>query len=55
MEGTSSPEPLEQSVLNALPATRPEKGTTKEISEWQPEVHPVPKITLDGRLMEGTT
>ena len=55
MEGTSSPEPLEQSVLNTLPAARPEEGTTKEISDWQPEAHPVPKITLDGRLMEGTT
>ena len=55
MEGTSSPEPLEQSVLNTLPAAQPEEGTTKEISDWQPEAHPVPKITLDGRLMEGTT
>ena len=55
MEGTSSPEPLEQSVLNTLPAARPEEGTTKEISDWQPEVQPVPKITLDGRLVEGTT
>ena len=55
MEGTSSPEQLEQSVLNTLPAARPEEGTTKEISDWQPEAHPVPKITLDGRLMEGTT
>ena len=55
MEGTSSPEPLEQSVLNTLPAARPEEGATKEISDWQPEAYPVPKITLDGRLMEGTT
>ena len=50
-----SAEPLEQSVHDTLPAARPEEGTTKEISDWQPEAHPVPKITLDGRLMEGTT
>ena len=55
MEGTSSPEPLEQSVLITLPAAQPEEGTTKEISDWQPEAHPVPKIALNGRLMKGTT
>ena len=55
MEGTSRPEPLEQSVLNTLSATRPEEGTTEEISDWQPVAHPVPKITLNNRLMEGTT
>ena len=55
MEGMSSPEPLEQSVLNTLSAARPEEGTTEEISDWEPVAHPVPDFTLDGRLMEGTT
>ena len=41
--------------LNTLPAAQPEEGTTNEISDSQPEAHPVPIITLDGRLMEGTT
>ena len=54
MEGMSSPEPLEQSVLNTLSATRPEEGITEEISDWEPVAHPVPYITLDGRLMEET-
>ena len=53
--GMSSPEPLEQSVLNTLSATRPEDGITEEISDWEPVAHPVPDITVDGRLMEGTT
>ena len=55
MEGMSSPEPLEQSVLNTLFAVRPEEGTTEKISDWEPVAHPVPDITLDGRPMEGTT
>ena len=55
MEGMSSLEPLEQSVLNTLSAARPEEGITEEISDWEPVVHPVPDITLDGRLMDGTT
>ena len=55
MEGMSSPEPLEQSVLNTLSAARPEEGITEEISYWEPVAHPVPDITLRGRLMEGTT
>ena len=42
-------------VLNTLSAAWPEEGTTEEISDWQPVAHPVPKITLDSRLMEGTT
>ena len=46
---------VEQSVLNTLSAARPEEGTTEENSDWQPVAHPVPKITLYGRLMEGTT
>ena len=55
MEGTSSPEPLEQSVRNTLSASQPEEGTTEETSDWHPVAHPFPKITLDGRFMEGTT
>ena len=55
MEGMSSLEPLEQSVLNTLSAARPEEGITEEISDWEPVAHPVAKIILDGRLMEGTT
>ena len=55
MERMSSLEPVEQSVLNTLSATRPEEGITEEISDWKPVAHPVPKITLDGRLMEGAT
>ena len=55
MEGMSSPEPLEQSVLNTLSAARLEEGITEEISYWEPVAHPVPDITLNGRLMEGTT
>ena len=55
MEGTSSPEPLEQSVRNTLSAAQPEEGTTEETSDWHPVAHPFPKITLDGRFMEGTT
>ena len=55
MEGMSSPEPLEQSVLNTLWVTRPGRGITEEISDWEPVAHPVPDATLDGRLMEGTT
>ena len=48
MEGTLSPEPLDQSVLNTLSAAWPEEGTTEEIADWQPVAHPAPKITLDG-------
>ena len=55
MAGMSSPEPLEQSVLNTLWVTQPGRGITEEISDWVPVAHPVPDITLDGRLMEGTT
>ena len=55
MEGMSSLEPLEQSVLNTLSAARPEEGITEEISDWEPAAHPAPDTTLGGRLMEGTT
>ena len=55
MEGMSSLEPLEQSVLNTLSAARPEEGITEELSDREPVVLPVPDITLDGRPMEGTT
>ena len=48
MEGMSSPEPLEQSVLNTLWVTRPGRGITEEISDWEPVAHPVPDATLDG-------
>ena len=51
----SSLEPVEQSVLNTLPVTRLEEGITEEILDWKPVAHPVPKINLDGRLMEGAT
>ena len=55
MEGMSSLEPLEQSVLNTLLVARPGEGITEDISDWEPVAHPVPNTTLDGRLMEGTT
>ena len=55
MVGMSSPEPLEQSVLNTLLVAQPGRGITEEISDWEPVAHPVPDTTLDGRLMEGTT
>ena len=55
MAGMSSPEPLEQSVLNTLLIARPGRGITEEISDWETVAHPVPDTTLDGRLMEGTT
>ena len=55
MEGTSSLEPLEQSVLNTLSAALPEEGITEELSDREPVALPVPDITLDGRPMEGTT
>ena len=55
IEGTSSLEPLEQSVLNTLLVARPVEEITKKISDWGPVAHPVPDTTLDGRLMEGTT
>ena len=55
MAGMSSLEPLEQLVLNLLLVARPGKGITKERSDWEPVVHPVPHISLDGRPMEGTT
>ena len=55
MEGMSSPEPVEQSVLNTLWVVRPGRGITEKITDWEPVAHPVPDITLDGRLMEGTT
>ena len=55
MEGMSSLEPLELSVLNTLLVARPGEEITKKISDWEPVAHPVPDTTLDGRLMEGTT
>ena len=56
MAGMSSPEPLEQSVLNTLLVARPGRGITEEeTSDWEPVAHPVPDTALDGRLMEGTT
>ena len=55
MEGMSSLEPLEQSVLNTLSVARPEEGITEELSDWEPVALPVPDIDLDGRPMEGTT
>ena len=55
MEGMSSPEPVEQSVLNTLWVARPGRGITEETSDWEPVAHPVPDATLDGRFMEGTT
>ena len=55
MEGTSSLEPLEQSVLNTLSATRPEEGITEELSNREQVALLLPDITLDGRPMEGTT
>ena len=30
-------------------------GLVENISDWEPEAHPVPDATLDGRHMEGTT
>ena len=55
MAGMSSLEPLEQSVLDSLLVARPGRGITEERSDWEPVAHPVPDITLDGRLMEGNT
>ena len=55
MEGMSSPESLEQSVFNTLSAVRSEESTTEKISDWEPVALPVPTVTLDSRLMEGTT
>ena len=55
MEGMSSLEPLEQSVLNTLSAARPEEGITEELSDREPVALPVLDITLNGRPMEGTT
>ena len=55
MEGMSSPEPVEQAVLNTLWVARPGRGITEETSDWELVAHPVPDATLDGRLMEGTT
>ena len=55
MKGTSSPESLEQSVHNTLSATRPEEGTTEEISDWQPVAHPVLNTLSAAPLEEGST
>ena len=53
--GMSSIEPVRQSVLNMLSVARPEAGLTKETTDWEPVVLPVPSTTLDGRLWEGNT
>ena len=55
MEGTSSLETLEQSVLNTLSTAWPEEGITEALSNREPVALPVSDITLDGRPMEGTT
>ena len=55
MEGMSSSEPVEQSVLNTLSAARPDRVITEETSDWEPVAHPVPDATLDSGLMEGTS
>ena len=53
MEGMSSLEPVQQSVLNTSLVARPETGITK--SDWKPVINPVQDITPERRLMKGTT
>ena len=53
MEGITWPELLEYS-LRLLDATL-DSGLVKNISDWEPEVSPVPDTTLDSQLMEGIT
>ena len=53
MEGITCPELLEYS-LRLLDATL-DSGLVKNITDWEPDVSPVPDTTLDSRLMEGIT
>ena len=57
MEGSSSLEPVEQSILRSTRITRPRDGSglVENISDEEPTVRQVPGTALDSQLMEGIT
>ena len=55
MEGTSCPEPLEQSIPQSSWIARPRNCVIKEKSEWKLVINPASSYTLDSRPMEGIT